>query len=135
MIFYFLYYNTVAAFAALKLCKIENSFICDVISNMNRNKKLYDNYSYNSRDVYVLNNKNENATTFNQALLYSTRKKNLKTFVIGWWQISRRYPYDDLSWLYDIEFELLKRKNRYYHRCRTTKVRFKSTFKICRNKS
>lgn len=101
-------YNTVAAFAALKLCKIENSFICDVISNMNRNKKLYDNYSYNSRDVYVLNNKNENATTFNQALLYSTRKKNLKTFVIGWWQISRRYPYDDLSWLYDIEFELLK---------------------------
>ena len=33
--------------------------------------------------------------------------KELKTIVIGWWQISRRYEFNDISWLYDIDFEIL----------------------------
>ena len=51
----------------------------------------------------VLNNKNENSSTFNQSLLYVTREKKQRTIVIGWKEISRRYNFDDLSWLYDID--------------------------------
>ena len=58
---------------------------------------------------YTLNNKNENSTTFNQSLLFMERDKQPKTIIIGWKEISRRYKFNDLSWLYDINFELLKK--------------------------
>ncbi|MCR4609354.1 MAG: DUF1727 domain-containing protein, partial [Eubacterium sp.] len=57
--------------------------------------------------VYVLNNKNENNLTFNESVLFSYNKKTPRLVVIGWKEISRRYEHNDMSWLYDIEFELL----------------------------
>ncbi len=101
-------YNTVAAFTVLALLKEKEKDIAKSISKMNNNIKLYDNYEFNNKKVYVLNNKAENATTYNQSILFTTRKDDLKTVVIGWKEISRRYNFDDLSWLYDIDFELLK---------------------------
>ena len=35
----------------------------------------------------------------------------MKTVIIGWKEISRRYNFDDLSWLYDIDFEILSNLN------------------------
>lgn len=102
-------YNTAGAFTVLSLCKLPLEKCTKIISDTNTaNKNIYDKYKYNNKDIYVLNNKNENATTFNESILYAKKDKELKTVVIGWWQISRRYDFDDLSWLYDIEFELLK---------------------------
>lgn len=80
--------------------------VCNHIHELE--KKVYDEYQYQNRIVHVLNNKNENSTTFNQSLLFLERFKDQKTIVIGWREISRRYNFDDLSWLYDIDFELLK---------------------------
>lgn len=31
-----------------------------------------------------------------------------KTIVVGWKEISRRYKFNDISWLYDVDFEILK---------------------------
>ena len=31
--------------------------------------------------------------------------------VIGWKEISRRYSFNDISWLYDVDFEILKKHN------------------------
>ena len=59
----------------------------------------------------ILNNKNENSSTFNQSLLFIDREKSLKTIVIGWKEISRRYEFNDISWLYDIDFEILTKHN------------------------
>ena len=103
-------YNTMAAFTVSKLLNFDLDKVSDILSNIAKNTKLYNNYEINNRKVYVLNNKNENSTTFNQSLLYATRNKNSKIVVIGWKEISRRYNYDDLSWLYDIDFELLNNK-------------------------
>jgi len=75
------------------------------------NTKLFNKYNFENREVTVLNNKNENSSTFNQSLLYIERFNDLKVVVIGWKEISRRYDFDDLSWLYDIEFELLNNMN------------------------
>ena len=100
-------YNTLAVFSTTTHLGLDPDKVINIINNMNSNKKLYDQYQYEDRIVTVLNNKNENSTTFNQSLLFVDRFKETKTIVIGWKEISRRYNFDDLSWLYDIDFELL----------------------------
>lgn len=105
-------YNVIAAFSTLSLLNLKNEDISNVLSMEKLNKKIYSSYTQNSRNVYVLNNKNENATTFNQSLFFVNMNKDTqKTIVIGWWQISRRYEYNDISWLYDVDFEILKEQN------------------------
>lgn len=104
-------YNTLAAFTVSAITNLDMEKVVKTISSIEGNKKIYDSYYYNDRKVTVLSNKNENSTTFNQSLLYTKRFKELKTVVIGWKEISRRYKFDDLSWLYDIDFEILNTCN------------------------
>ena len=100
-------YNILAAFTTCSLLKINKDNISNYISEMENNKKLNDTYMYKNRRVYVMNNKNENSTTFNQSVLFTMQKRCKRTIVIGWKEISRRYKHNDMSWLYDIEFEIL----------------------------
>lgn len=104
-------YNTLAAYTTATLLELEPSNIATAVSNYHQNTKIFDIKTYHDRIVTILNNKNENSSTFNQSLLYVSRFKEPKTIIIGWKEISRRYHYDDLSWLYDIDFELLKKLN------------------------
>ena len=101
-------YNTLAAYTACSISGLEKREICEIISNLKGNPSIYSEKVINDRKVYILNNKNENSSTFNQSLNFIDRDTNLKTIIIGWREISRRYPYNDLSWLYDIDFEILK---------------------------
>lgn len=100
-------YNTLSAFTVCSLINLNNDNACNTISKIPANLKIFNKYIIDNRIVYVLNNKAENATTFNQSLLFVKRNTEQKTIIIGWKEISRRYNFDDLSWLYDIEFELL----------------------------
>ncbi len=104
-------YNTLAAFTLLSELNLDKEEIKNQISKLSKNKKIYDKYPFQGHDVYVLNNKNENSSTFNQSLLFVKEHEEDKDIVIGWKEISRRYSFDDLSWLYDIDFELLNEKN------------------------
>ena len=104
-------YNILASITLLNQLNIDMSKICMYISKLERNKKLYDKISNYNRDFYILNNKCENSTTFNQSLLFIDKKDTKMTIVVGWKEISRRYPYNDISWLYDVQFELLKNKD------------------------
>lgn len=104
----FVMYNTLAAFTTCATLGLDQKQITTILDKNLISSKIFDHYSYKKRLVYVLNNKNENSTTFNHSLLYINRNKDLKTIVIGWKEISRRYNFNDLSWLYDINFELLK---------------------------
>lgn len=100
-------YNTLAGFTISSLIGLNLDEACNTISKIPVNLKIFNKYTFDNRIVYVLNNKAENATTYNQSLLFVKRNTELKTLIIGWKEISRRYNFDDLSWLYDIEFELL----------------------------
>ena len=100
-------YNTLAAYSVLREYNLAKEKIALSISKQNKNKKIFNTYSYKNHNVYILNNKCENSTTYNQSLLYTLKNKNVKTIVLGWQEISRRYIWDELSWLYDVEFELL----------------------------
>lgn len=103
-------YNILSAFTVCSLLGLNEENITNYISSMENNKKLNDSYKYKDRCIYVMNNKNENSTTFNQSVLFASNKKEKRTIVIGWKEISRRYEHNDMSWLYDIEFELLNDK-------------------------
>lgn len=100
-------YNTLAVFTVASILGLDKNQVCSYISEEKANAKIYDRFKINNRNVHILSNKNENSTTFNQSLIYTKRFKELKTIVIGWKEISRRYNFDDLSWLYDIDFEIL----------------------------
>lgn len=102
------FYNTISAFTVLADDNQDKEKIAEAISNLNKNKKIYNTYKVKNRNVYVLNNKCENSSTYNQSMLYVSNDKDKKTIVLGWHEISRRYLWDDVSWLYDIEFELFK---------------------------
>lgn len=103
-------YNILASFTTCSLIGVNENNITKYISEMENNKKLNDSYKYKERQVYVMNNKNENSTTFNESVLFTSNHKVKRTIVIGWKEISRRYEHNDMSWLYDIEFELLNDK-------------------------
>ena len=100
-------YNTMAAFTVCAELGLDKEQVALHMNELSQNTKMYNHYSYDDKEVYVLNNKNENSTTFNQSLLFTERFDGSKTVVIGWKEISRRYNFDDLSWLYDIDFEIL----------------------------
>ena len=101
-------YNTMSAYVATSIMGLDEKEIVKSINELNSNNKIYNHYTYGNKDVYILNNKNENSTTFNQSILFAERFKGTKTVIIGWKEISRRYEFNDLSWLYDIDFEILK---------------------------
>ena len=105
----FAVYNSLAAYTVLALNKLGDKNIEQSINKIVVNTSQFSCFEQNNRLIYTLNNKNENSTTFNQSLLFIDRDKSPKTIVIGWKEISRRYKYNDLSWLYDINFELLKK--------------------------
>lgn len=102
-------YNTIAAYTTLAVCGLEQDKVNKVLNEIISASNNFNCFQENNRLVYTLNNKNENSTTFNQSLLFMERDKSPKTIIIGWKEISRRYKYNDLSWLYDINFELLQR--------------------------
>ena len=81
------------------------------LNNIFKNQKIYNEYKIENRKITIINNKNENATTFNQSLLNIKRKNDKKVVVIGWKEISRRYQFNDMSWMYDVDFELLNDEN------------------------
>lgn len=103
-------YNILAAYSVCSLIGLKEENISKYISEMENNKKLNETYKYKDNNVYVMNNKCEDSTTFNESVLFASNKKIKRTIVIGWKEISRRYEFNDMSWLYDIEFELLNDK-------------------------
>ena len=102
-------YNTMAAFTTLAINNLDLETITKVMNDIIIKNKSLNCFEANDRLIYTLNNKNENSTTFNQSLLFIERDKQPKAIVIGWKEISRRYKFNDLSWLYDINFELLQK--------------------------
>lgn len=104
-------YNTAAAIALLSTDGISIGDVCTQIGNRPIASNIFKDFVFNNRKVVVFSNKNENSTTFNHSLLSLDQSKNVKTIVIGWKEISRRYAFNDLSWLYDIDFEILTKHN------------------------
>lgn len=100
-------YNNVAAFSICDMLRVDSKIITSTLSNDKIANKLYDEFTVNDRNYTIMNCKAENNSTYNLALLYQAMDKKRKTIIIGHREISRRYKHFDVSWLYDIYFELI----------------------------
>ena len=102
-------YNTLAAYTFLKAIGIDSQKIIASINRYNHNKNI--EFVKDGKLYKALNCKAENATTYNACVYKTYLDKDLKDVVIGWKEISRRYNHFHVSWLYDVEFELLNNKS------------------------
>ncbi len=108
-------YNTLAAIATLKELDIPSSTIINSFKKINCSKKTsFESYN---KTFTAISCKAENATTYNQAVFKVISDKSKKDIIIGWKEISRRYNYFDISWLYDVEFELLLKNTHKFYCC------------------
>ena len=104
-------YNSLAAFAVTDLLKIDSKVITNTLENSKITNKIFEEFTVNKRTYTILNCKAENNATYNLNLIYTAMNEEKKTIVLGLREISRRYNHFDLSWLYDIYFEILKESN------------------------
>lgn len=102
-------YNTLAAYTTLKSIGLSEEQIIKSINHLNEYQEK--GFKREDKIYYPMSCKAENATTYNGAVFKTLENKELKDIVIGWKEISRRYNHFDVSWLYDIEFELLNNEN------------------------
>ena len=103
-------YNIVGAYSVCDILGIDRGTMVEALSQDEIMGKIYDEFTVNDRKYTILNCKAENNSTYNLALLYAladNRGQGKKTIVLGHREISRRYVHFDLSWLYDINFEML----------------------------
>ena len=101
------FYNYIAAYSVTNLIGVNPEDIIKAMENIEFHEKRYSYFEYDNREGYILSGKNENAPSYNQAINFVSRKDEEKTIIFGFEYISLRYPYQDISWLYDIDFELI----------------------------
>ena len=101
------FYNYIAAYSITNLIGVAPENIIKSMEEINFYEKRYSYFKYADREGYILSGKNENAPSYNQAINFVSRRNDKKTIIFGFEYISLRYPYQDISWLYDIDFELL----------------------------
>ncbi len=99
-------YFTVCAYSLCMELGISEKLVIDAINNIKDTKRGKE-LNYQDRNLVMLETKNENALSYYQSLKYINNYKNEKTVILGFDNVSRRYKFNDLSWLYDVEFEYL----------------------------
>lgn len=104
---FFAAYYTIAAYA---LCKEIGLTDEQILHSLNENileSKRLKSLTFDNRCVEMLESKNENNLSYLQSLNYINNHKEDKTIILGFDNVSRRYKLNDISWIYDIDFEVL----------------------------
>ncbi len=104
-------YNLTACYNIARVCGVESEKIVNTLSNLNLHVKRVNEFTIDKTHSTILLSKNETPISYNQSLEYISTKKEKKTVAIGFTRISGRYDLKDISWLYDINFELLNDKS------------------------
>lgn len=104
-------YNFLACFTVCKLTKMDNDVLVNGLNNISQKVKRLTEFELDGVKGTILLSKNETPLSYNQSLEYVKSKKEKKTVAIGFKRVSGRYDLKDLSWLYDINFELLNDKS------------------------
>lgn len=104
-------YYTVAAVAVCHSIGVDMETILRAINGDKLASKRGKVRSLDGRTLTMLETKNENNLSYYQSLRFIKNQKGKKTIILGFDNVSRRYHFNDLSWLWDVEFELLQDKN------------------------
>ena len=104
-------YYTVAAYALVATMGIDNDVILKALNEDKIASKRGKVIELDNRKITMLESKNENNLSYYQSIKFITNQPGKKTVILGFDNVSRRYKFNDLSWLWDVEFELLNEKN------------------------
>lgn len=108
---FFAVYYTLAAYALCKTLGVKEETLKDALNVDVMVSKRMKSLSINGRSILMLESKNENALSYLQSLNYIKEQDELKTVILGFDNVSRRYKENDLSWLYDVDFSALNDKS------------------------
>lgn len=107
---FFAVYYTLAAFTLCKIIGLKDEEIKKYLNDYPLESKRIKQLKIDNRLVNMLESKNENNLSYYESLHYIKEQTRKKTVILGFDNVSRRYKYNDLSWLYDINFEMLNDK-------------------------
>lgn len=108
----FLYtaYFTTAVYTLCKEIGVKEEDIVKSLNDKDLTTKRLEIYDFDNRKWQMLISKNENNLSYKQSLDYLSNIKKDKTLILGFDSSSRRYKENDISWLWDIDFEQLNNK-------------------------
>lgn len=104
-------YYTLAAYALCNYIGVSKEDLKKTINGDKLSTKRGKVRELDGRKLTMLETKNENNLSYYQSLRFIKNQKGKKTIILGFDNVSRRYQFNDLSWLWDVEFELLNDKN------------------------
>lgn len=108
---FFAVYYTLAAYTLCKVIGISDEGIIKALNEDVMESKRLKILHLDNRDVEMLESKNENNLSYLQSLNYINNYNGKKTIILGFDNVSRRYKFNDISWLYDVDFEILDMDN------------------------
>ena len=108
---FFTCYATLAAYSLCNTIGIKDEDIMKVLNNDFSESNAENIFVVNNRRIEMIDSKPENALSYEQTIDYINEQKGTKTVVIGFDNVSRRYALNDLSWMYDIDFDKLNKKD------------------------
>ena len=103
-------YFVTGCYALSKTIGLKDEEILNVLNGDLKTKRL-EIYDFDNRKWQMLVSKNENNLSYKQSLDYLVHQPNDKTIILGFDNSSRRYTENDISWIWDIDFEELNDKN------------------------
>lgn len=104
-------YNVLVSYATARIDNVDKEKIVESLNNLSTKVKRLNEFKVKNNKGTLLLSKNETPLSYNQSLEYVSKEKGNKTVAIGFTRISGRYDLKDLSWIYDINFELLNDKS------------------------
>lgn len=104
-------YATTAAYSVAKTLNVSEEKISYALNKDTISSKRGEVLKIDNRNITMLETKNENNLSYYQSLEYIREQSGKKTVILGFENVSRRYKENDLSWLYDVNFELLQDDN------------------------
>lgn len=104
---FFCCYYTLGAYALCKELGLNDSEILKGLNDNILDSKRLKEFNFNNRVVEMLESKNENNLSYIQSINYINNYNDDKTIILGFDNVSRRYKFNDISWLYDVDFESL----------------------------
>ena len=108
---FFAVYYTLAAYALCSTLLVSEEVLKEALNVDIMPSKRMQELKIDDRKILMLESKNENNLSYLQSLTYIKNQPGLKTVILGFDNVSRRYKENDLSWLYDVDFSNLNDKS------------------------
>ena len=104
-------YNLLAAFTVASITGVDGNTIAKSLSNYVLKNFRVVTFTLGNRKGTLVTSKHENSISYNQSLKLAASDKDKCDVLIIVDAVSRKYFTSDVSWLWDINFDLLKSDN------------------------